>query len=165
MANDEKASKLAREASAAKSLIAELGTDDEQVNHDIVEGETSLLEAIDAALGEMRDCEVIVDGCKSVESQIEARRKKAQDRSTRLRGLIEQAMVVADMSTVKLPTATVTVRSVKPKPVITDEAAIPARYWKQPDPVLDRSAINKSDEEIPGVTMSNGGTSLQIRRL
>lgn len=165
MSRDEKASDLAKQASAARDLIAALGSDDDGVNHDIIEGETSLLEAIDAALSEMRDCDITIAGCKSVEEEIAGRRKKADARSNRLRGLIEQAMVVAGMPMAKLTTATVTVRNVKPKPIITDEASIPAEYWKQPDPVLDRAAINKIDGPVPGISMSNGGTTLQIRRL
>jgi len=165
MTYDDKASKLAREASAAKSLLDELRTDDADFQHDVVEGETSLLEAIDAALDEMDDCDVIVSGCKEVEGKIAARREKATRRRDRLRGLIEQSMVIAGLDTAKRPTATITVRKVNPKPIVSDESLIPSEYWKQPDPVLDRAKINKIDEPIAGITMSNGGTSLQIRRV
>lgn len=71
------------------------------------------------------------------------------------------------MKTMKLPTATLTVSTVAPRPVISDESAVPADYWRQPDPVLDKTRINvavKAGDAIPGVTMSNGGHKLQIRR-
>jgi hypothetical protein len=165
MVYDAKASALAREATAAHHLIAEIGSDDETLCHDMIEGETSLLEAIDAALIEMTDCEIIVEGCKSAESAISARRTKAEARKTRIRGLIEQAMMISGLDSAKRPTATLTVRKVKPKPIVTDESAIPAEYWRQPDPVLDKTKINKVTEQISGITMSNGGTSLQIRRV
>lgn len=165
MAFDKEADKLAREASAAKSLLAELNTGDEDFQHDVVEGETNLLEAIDAALLEMDECEVIISGCKEVGDKIKARAEKASKRRDRLRGLIEQSLVIAGLDTAKRPTATLSVRKVKPKAIVSDEALIPAEYWKQPDPVLDKAKINKLDAPIPGVTFTNGGTSLQIRRV
>lgn len=168
MAYDPTADALFRQANAAKDLIAELRSDDETLNHDMVEGETSFLEAIDRALAEIDNCDVIVEGCKAKEQQMAERRRKAEARQERVRGLIEQAMVVVGMDTVKRPTATLSVAKVNPKPIITDEAAIPAIYWKQADPVLDKTALNKDAKdgaEIPGVTMSNGGVSLKIRRL
>lgn len=165
MAFDKEADRLAREASAAKSLLAELNTDDEDFQHDVVEGETNLLEAIDAALSQMDDCDIITSGCKDVIDKIKARSDKAAARKNRLRGLIEQALVIAGMDTAKRPTATLTVRKVKPKPFVSDESLLPSEYWKQPDPVMDKQAINKLDAPIPGVTFTNGGTSLQIRRV
>ena len=165
MTYDAKASALSREATAARHLIAEIGDGDETLCHDMIEGETSLLEAIDAALAEMTDCEIIVEGCKSAETAISSRRVKAETRKTRIRGLIEQAMVISGLDTAKRPTATLTVKKVKPKPIVTDEAAIPAEFWRQPDPVLDKTKINKVTEPVSGITMSNGGTSLQIRRV
>lgn len=162
---DKKSDDLARHAAAAKSLLEELNSDDTDFAHDVVEGETDLLEAIDAALSEMDDCEVIISGCKEVGDKIKARSDKASNRKDRLRGLIEQSLVIAGLDTAKRPTATLTVRKVKPKAFVSDEALIPAEYWRQPDPVLDKPKINKLDAPIPGVTMSNGGTSLQIRRV
>ena len=165
MGYDAKADDLARQSAAAKSLIEELQLEDSEFCHDVIEGETDLLEAIDAAIAEIDDCAIISTGCKAMIDTIGARQKKAEDRGKRLRGLIEQAMVIAGIDTAKRPTATVTVRKTKPKPIVTDEDLIPAEYWRQPDPVLDRKKLNAADGDIPGVTMSNGGTSLTIRRV
>lgn len=166
MTRDDRAHELRREAEAARVLIAEIGSEDETLAHDMVEGETSLLEAIDRALAEVDDCDVTIAGCKAKEEQMAERRKRAEARQDRLRALVEQALVMCDLRTVKRPTATLTVRNVPPKPMVSDEAAIPARFWKQPDPVLDKKALNEAakTETIPGVTMTNGGTSLTIRR-
>lgn len=166
--SDPTADKLRREASAARGLLDSLGELDDRTRHDTAEGETNLFDAIDAALDEIDECAVIVAGC---EAQIEAyqeRLTKFKGRADRVRGLIEQAMLIADIPSVKRPRATITVRGVKPKPMISDEAAIPARFWKSPPPVIDKKAINdavKDGETIPGVTFDNGGTSLQIRRV
>ena len=167
MSKDDRAYELQREAEAARGLLNEIGRDDEDLAQDMVEGETSLFEAIDKALDEIDSCEIITAGCMAKEDQIAKRRNAAEARAERLRGLIEQAMLVCELRSIKRPTATLTVRDVKPKPIVSDESLIPATYWRQPDPVLDKAAINsavKDGAEIPGVTLSNGGTSLQIRR-
>lgn len=164
---DDRAFELQREAEAARNLLAQINADgDEDLAHDMIEGETSLLEAIDRAIDEIDECDVTIAGCKEKEAQLAERRKRAEARQERLRGLIEQAMLICDLRTAKRPTATLTVRDVPPKPIIADEALIPARFWKQPEPVLDKKALNEAakTEEIPGVTLSNGGTSLTIRR-
>lgn len=166
MTYDAQAEKLRREADAASLLLSEIGGDDEDLSHDMVEGETSLFEAIEAAMSEIDDCAITVTGCKERESQLAERRKRAEARQDRLRGLIEQAMVTVGLDTVKLATATLSVSRVPPKAIVTDEAEVPAAYWKQPDPVLDKTRINQDAKtsDIPGVSLTNGGTSLKIRR-
>ena len=152
---------------AASSLVAALSSDDEALRHDMVEGETDLFEAIEAALSEIDECDVIAAGCKEKEAQFAERRRGREARAERLRGLIEQALLVADLPSVKLTGATITVKSTPPKPIYEDEAAIPSEFWRQSDPVLDKKKIAeavKDGREIPGVTMTNGSTSLQIRR-
>lgn len=169
MTYDPRAGDLRRQSEAAMGLVAALRADDhdDETVQDMVEGETSLLEAIGRAIAEMDECDVQVAGIKAKEAEFSERRLRATRRIETLRGLIEQAMLVADIRTIKLPTATLTVKDVPPKPIVVDEAAIPARFWKTPDPVLDKTALNaaiKDGEEVAGVTFSNGGTSLQIRR-
>lgn len=166
--SDPVADRLRREAEAAKALIASLGDDDADLVHDMAEGSTSIMEAIDAALSEIDDCEVIVAGCKAQSEVLLGRASKFAARKDRIRALIEQAMMIADLPTAKRPTATVTVKRTPPKPVISDESLIPAKFFKTPAPVLDKTAINaaaKDGEVIPGVTFDNGGISLQIRRV
>ena len=158
---------LHTETEAAQALLTGLRSDDEELCHDMVEGETGLLEAIDAALAEIDDCDVIIAGCKAREGDLAKRRSAAAARRENIRALIEQAMRVTGLPTARRATATVTLKDVPPKPIISDEAAIPAEYWKTPDPVLDKAKINKAakdGESIPGVVMDNGGHSLQVRR-
>jgi len=168
MSRDDQADRLYREASAAAGLVASLASDDEVLLHDMVEGETSLLEAIEAALAEIDDCEVTVEGCRAKEAQFAERRNRAERRIEKVRGLVEQAMLVASLPKVKLATATLTVSNRPPAPFVDDESKVPSAYWKARDPVIDKALINaavKSGETIPGVSMTNGRTSLTIRRV
>jgi hypothetical protein len=167
--HDVTADALRMGANAARDLVAALrgeGHDDDTI-HDTAEGELSLHDAISRALAEIDECEVMGLGLSAKIGEFSARKERCEFRADRLRGLIEQAMVVADLSAIKLPTATLTVKAIPPKAIVTDEAQLPARFWRSPPPVLDKTAINdavKAGEAIPGVSMTNGTTSLQIRR-
>ena len=167
MSGDPVADALRRQAEAAKALIASLHDDDPDLVHDMAEGSTGIMEAIDMAIAEMDECDAITAGCKAQVAVYEERASKFAARKQRVRALIEQAMLIADLPTAKRPTATVTVKRTPPKPIIADESLIPSRFYKQPPPVLDKTAINeavKDGEAIPGVAMDNGGISLQVRR-
>lgn len=167
MSRDEQSDRLHHEANAARHLIEALHDDDEVLRHDMVEGETSFLEAIDAALAEIDECDVVMEGIAAKIAQFAERQDRAKRRIERLRGLIEQAMLTAGLPTVKRPTATLSVSEKKPAALIFDESLVPAQFWKARDPVLDKTAINaavKGGETIPGVTLTNGGTTLTIRR-
>lgn len=168
--NDMVAERLRKEADAAKGLIAEIRRDhdDDDLIHDMAEGETSIMEAIDLALSEIDQCEAIITGCKAQSDVLLSRAGKFGARKDRVRALIEQAMLISDLPTAKRPTATVTVKRTPPKPFIADESLIPAKFFKVPPPVLDKVAINaaaRDGEAIPGVQFDNGGVSLQIRRV
>lgn len=167
---DPVADRLAREALAAKGLIAELRADgyDEDTQHDMAEGETSIMEAIDAALAEMDECAAVVAGCKAQAEVYNSRALKFSARADRIRGLIEQAMLIADLAIAKRPTATISVKRTPPKPMVSDESLVPSRFFKPQPPKLDKAAINeavKAGETVAGVQMDNGGVSLQIRRV
>lgn len=158
---------VVRGTQAAAGLIAELQSDDDALRHDMIEGETDLFEAIEAALAEIDECDVVAAGCKEKEAQFAERRRRSDARADRLRGMIEQAMSIAELPSVKLAGATLSLKSVPPKPIYEDEAAIPSEFWRQPDPVLDKKKIAdamKDGRTIPGVSMTNGSSALQIRR-
>jgi len=158
---------VSHQAQAARDLLASLGDDDEDLRADMVEGETGFNEAVAAAIAEMDNALALSDGVGLLIERYAARRDRMKRRAERIRACIEQAMVMADLTTMRLPAATLTIKSVPPKPLIEDESAIPAEFWKPGAPKLDRAAVNAAakDRAIPGVTMTNGGASLQIRRL
>lgn len=165
---------LLRQTEAAKRLIASLKEageiDDADLVADMIEGETGLQEAIEAALSEIDECEIVIIGLKAKEQAFEARRKATEDRADRIRAMIEQAMLATEQMSLRLPTATVSLRKTAPSLVVTNEADIPAKFWIQqerPAPKLDKKALAealKSDEAVPGAMLDNGGFGLSIRR-
>lgn len=163
---DEIAESLSLEARAAADLLRDLATDDAELAHDMVEGETGLLEAIGAALAEIDQCEIIAAGCKAKADEIGKRRARAEGRAERVRAMIERALLVAEIPTVTLPTATISVKRLPPRLIVDDESVIPAEFWIAQPPKLDKTALNAAakDREIPGTATTNGSVSLQIRR-
>ncbi len=158
---------LDREAAAARDLLAQIAShDDETLSADMVEGETELHDAIETALAEMDEAAALAEGVKAMIAKYETRKSALERRAERLRSAIEQAMAVSGLASIRLPAATLTVKDTPPKAIITDESLIPAEFWKPRDPSLDKAAINAAAKlgSIPGVTMSNGGVSLQVRR-
>jgi len=141
--------------------------DDPALILDTIEGETDLFEALAAVDREIVENEIVIEGCKAVEKEVAGRRARHERANETLRGVILMAMEKAQIQTVKTATGTITARAVPPKLEVVTEHEIPARFWKQPDPVLDKKALNaahKDGEEIPGTRLTNGGISLTIRR-
>lgn len=159
---------LANQAVAAKSLIEELAIqDDSQLAHDMVEGETDFFEAVQKALDEIGEYEIIASGCAEQIAKLTERKSRAAEGAKRLKGLIDQAFQIAGIRKHTFPTATLSLKAVPSKLIISDEYAIPAKYWRQPDPVIDKKALFdaiKAGEAVQGASKSNGGTTIQIRR-
>ena len=179
------------EAKAVKALRESIGAlgEDEDLMVDVIEGETSLMEAIEKLLGQIRDCDVTIEGCKAVKASLSDRQVRAEKTKATTRALIEQAMSIAELDKLPTPTATISLAKGQRKVVINDESEIPSRFWVTPDPVLDAKALAaalkerdkaiaaladlEGDEkaaaiaalpaEIPGAELTNGAPTLTIR--
>lgn len=160
--------KVGDELQAAIALRQALGEyDDPQLILDMIEGSTDLPEAIAAVYEEVLENEALVAGIKAKCDEMNQRRARLEKTVDDLRNIITMAMEKSGFETVKTPLATLTVRSTPPQPIIEDESAIPAAFWMPQDPKLDTAAVRaaiKDGQDIPGVTRSNGGISLTIRK-
>lgn len=158
-----------RQAVAAAELIRALGEDaeDETLMHDTVEGETDFFEAIERALDEIGECEIVSAGIADMQKRLSDRLTRTKNRAEKLRGLIDQAFQMAEIKSHKFATATIASKSVPRKLIVTDESQVPTRFFKPQPPKLDRKELLdaiKNGEAVPGADMSNGGTTIQIRR-
>ena len=91
-----------------------IGDDDMALLADTIEGETNLFEAIDVALAEIDETELLVTGLKEKERQFAQRRRGMEERLKRFRSLIEQAMSIAEQVKLRRPSATLTLRKLPP---------------------------------------------------
>jgi hypothetical protein len=166
---------LHRQTEAAKSLLSSLRDqgvgDDAELVADVIEGETSLFEAVAEGVNELDECDIQEAGLKAKIAELEGRLKSVGNRKDRIRALIEQAMLATDQLSMKLPTATLSLTKRAAALIVTDEADIPAKYWLEqprPAPKLDKKTLTADLRDggaaIPGATLDNGSFSLTVRR-
>ena len=225
---------LEKDIGAAKVLKAHLveilGEDDADAEtvRDAIEGETDLFETICAVVGQIGEDEAAAQGIKAYVGKLEGRKSRLEKRGELLRAALMNALdllgqpehrakaadivaamaarAMAALTNGKLDAAIATI-TLKPTPAklnVVDEADIPARFWKTPEPVLDKATLTsalkdnrdtlkqKLEEldgrrdaegmaeqtyadlrarviaafpQIPGVELSNGGGTVQIRFL
>lgn len=196
---------LHRSIEAAKSLRLELtkilvGDENGEVSEDTLQtikdtfdGETTLDVEIREAVLMIADDEMWITGIKAHEAQLKARRERLEKRIVATRGLIEQAMHIAEWDQHEMDIGVVSVGKSPPRVEIDEESAIPTQFFKRADPTLDKAglkkvlterhkalaaiehlpptehqdAIAKIDSEyppIPGCHLETGGTMLKIRR-
>lgn len=176
---------IAAQALAAKTLREVLGSDanDAELFRDMVEGETSLFEMIDAIYDAISADQEIVDGIEARVQSLGVRSARISERISWRRAKIEAALMVYG-DKIERPEATFYLSNRAPKVIVTDEALIPAKYFVPGEPKLDKTLLKKdldaipqrlaeemakpegervAVEEIPGATLSNGFQSLGIR--
>ena len=188
---------LRKETEAVRLLLdgmrALFTGDDTSLLIDTIEGETDLLEAIDAVIAEIDETDVLVTGLREKETQFAARRRSMEERMKRLRSLLEQAMATSELHSLRRPAATLSLRRIPPDVVVMSEAELPSEFFipqPPPPPKLDKAGLRLALQEcarrleaaasiddpnerekligairpIPGAMLGNGGFSLQIRR-
>ena len=159
--------KLHKEMEAATALREALDQDDAELLRDAIEGETNLREMIQTTVLSLDEDMTLVDGLFDHIKSLQERLARLRRRVDYKRAAIEQAMTIAELKTLELPTMTATIRRLKPGLQILDEALIPSEFWKDKDPTLDRSALKKALDNgarIPGADLDNGSIALQLRR-
>lgn len=161
---------LSQEAEAARALLANLRDvigDDEQAREDFLEGETGLKEAIAAAVDMIGEWETFAAALKLRIDEMKARRERMETRAEMARAAVASAMGSVDIKKLALPEATLTLKATPPKVIVTSETDIPAKFWIEQDPKLDRKALLealKDGQVIDGAGLSNGGQTLQLKR-
>ena len=139
---------LYRETQAAKTLRAQLADiltgDDDDVMADMVEGETNLHEAIGNAIELLAGDSAALVGIDDLIEKLKKRRDRFALRIDHTRTALSVALEQAGRKSFEHPVATLTLKAVAPCVNVTDEAAIPSRFWKSPPPKLDKVIREKA---------------------
>lgn len=159
---------IKRETVAATELVSNLITiagDDDTLISDMVEGETSLIEALDLALSQISLDQGLLVGIKSHTDKVATRKARIEKRIGILKSAIQSALNAAHIKTHEGPTATVTTKAIPKSAIVVDESAIPSKYFKPQPPKLDKKALlaDLKDGSVDGAELSNGGETIQIR--
>lgn len=140
--------------------------DDEDLRLDMLHGTTNFVETVDAILRQVQDVEALAGAADTAIKDIKKRKDRFDRRSEFGRELIKQLMEAADIRKIELATGTVSVINKSPSVVIVDEASLPSDFLRvkmEPNKTAIKEALN-SGVTVAGAAMSNGGTSLMIRR-
>lgn len=137
--------------------------DDERAYLDTLEGETDLFEWARRLLGKIEEDEGVVAALKEQIGDRNLRKSRAEQRIETTREALKALLDCARLDKLTLPEATLSIRGVPPKIIVTDEALVPddlCKFTRKPD----MAAIKAAEAPVPGTSTDNGGTSLTIRR-
>lgn len=161
---------LYEETQAAKTLLAQMADilgDDEDAQRDLIEGETSLREVIAKAVQKIGEDGAAIDGLQAYIKELKHRSERIEQRVENMRTAVAVAMELAREKKLETPFGTVTMKATAQTVIVVEEADIPAQFWKPQPPKLDKALLTKAmkgGEFVSGAMLSNGGTTISIRR-
>ena len=138
---------------------------DEELRLDMLEGSTTFVETIDRLLRKIMNDQYLSYGASTALLEIKERRDRFDRRVEFNREVIRQLMEAADIRKLELSLGTISLSNKPKSVVITDVEKIPDNYFrvkKEPNKTEIKAAL-EAGETIEGATMSNGGTTIQIR--
>lgn len=131
----------------AKLIASDAGSDmtpdDLAALRDTFDGQTTLDVEIRRAVLAIEEDEILTAGIKARETELRNRRLRIEKRVEATRGLIEQAMTIAQWAKHEMDIGTVTLGRAAPSLVIDNESEIPSQFWKSADPSLDKAGLKK----------------------
>lgn len=145
-----------------------LSDDDEALKLDMLEGETGLNEIVSRLLADNEDDEGQI---AALDAQIDIRAARKERFAARIEGrkkAIASLMDCAQLTKLPLPEATLSLRTLQPRPKVADADQLPDGFVnvvevRKPNLEAIKDAVERG-ETIPGVVMTNGGSSLTVRR-
>ncbi|MFZ5667991.1 MAG: siphovirus Gp157 family protein [Pseudomonadota bacterium] len=162
---------LAREILGAKAIVDHLrerGFDDEDLILDSIEGETEAMEGVSRLLRWMAEKQAAAAAIKALEADYAARRKRYEDAVKTARGALASFMDQCGLKKIERPEATLSLSARGPQviyPADLNPETLPEAFRKWTCEA-DRAAIKDAmlaGEEIDGLSLSNGETTLTVR--
>lgn len=158
--------KALAEAKVAASLIEEYRSMlDEGDKIDLIEGQTGVLEMIDALIYDMTVDRAHIAGIDDVIDMLSERRVRLEVRHAKRRDLLLRIMQIIEMRSLERPMATVSVRSSPPRVLILDEEALPTdmlRVKATPDKAKIGEHL-KAGGSVPGAVLTNREDYVQLK--
>lgn len=129
-----------------------------------LESETNVEELLTQIIRQIEDTKALVVGTKDRFEELKARKDRFESRVESLRALAFKLMEAAELPKLELPEATLSIRSVPPSVMVTDEEKLPdiaCKFERKPDKAKIKELL--ASGWVAGATMSNGSKSLSIR--
>jgi hypothetical protein len=148
------------------AMLSDELSDDERAYLDALEGETDLYEWCRRLLERIEEDEGVQAALAEQIGDRTLRKSRAAERVKAARQALTALLECARLDKLVLPEATLSVRDVPPKAIVTDEAAVPdelCKVTRRPDMAAIKAGV-ETGAAVPGVSFDNGGTTLTIRR-
>jgi hypothetical protein len=123
--------------------------DDLEALRDTFDGQTTLDAEIRRAVLAIEEDEILVTGIKARETELKNRRLRIEKRIEATRGLIEQAMIIAEWPKHEMDIGTVTIGKAAPRLEIDNESQIPSQFWKPGRPGARQGGAEEGAERAP----------------
>lgn len=156
--------KTVQDAITALLLAQPALKEDDVLRADMIEGSTPTPEFLSQIVAKINEAKAMHDALQARIDELSVRRERFDGRILGLRSLIFKVMNAADLKSMQLPEATLTIKHGPAKVVITDEKLIPAifcRITKSPDKKLIKAELEVGNV-VPGCTLSNGEAVLTV---
>lgn len=142
--------------------------EDEQSLFDTLDGLTELQPALIAVLRSRDDDLMLVEGIKARVAELGERLRRIEERADNKRAFVTDIMDQSGLKKIEAPDFTVTLGKKAASVIVTDEAQIPADYFKEKTiRTLDKTLIKQALQDnfpVPGANLSNGGVQLTVRK-
>ncbi|MGW1422723.1 siphovirus Gp157 family protein [Bradyrhizobium manausense] len=129
-----------------------------------LESETRIEDLLTQVIRQIEDTKGLVVGTKDRFEELKARKERFENRVEALRSLAFKLMEAAELPKLELPEATLSIRSVPPSVMVTDEEKLPdiaCKFERKPDKAKIKELL--ASGWVAGATMTNGSKSLSIR--
>lgn len=184
----------ARDLRAEIAHLREIcGEDDQELLHDMIDGQTSLDTFVGKMLQVIQTDEAFAEGLKTYQRTLTERKRRLEERARKLRALLATVVNELPGRTYRHAMAHLRAFDVDPRVVVTDESVIPSAFWIEQDPKLDEAGMRRhllerqariaelssclTDEErlarkeeidrafpdVAGACLGNGEVSIRIR--
>lgn len=143
--------------------IAEMLDDDDPDKLDMLNVEGDYSDLMDWAILKRNEYIAMEAANKELASLYADRKKRVEAKAENMKDIMGIILDCANETKYSGAYASVNKKQVPPKPIVVDESKVPSKYKKE---VIDKTAINqaiKSGEVINGVSMDNGGVTIQVR--
>jgi hypothetical protein len=148
----------------ADALVAAGVTPEDPDYAELMASETDVQKHLARLLRVARREEAESKALDQLQNDMRARQDRKDKRAQDLRAIVKQAMLDLGLKRLPAPDMTVTISAGRQKVVITEEAALPDRFFVTSRSV-DKKAVAAALDEgpVPGASLSNGEPSLTIR--
>lgn len=154
-----------------ESLIAaypELA-EDEILRADMINGETDILGVVSELIEKTANASAMQEALAIRQKEISARKSRFATQEEALRRLVSQIMETANLKSLKLPEATLSMTYRQPRLIVTDETLLDEQFkiivtTLKPNMDALKEEHAKSGITPRGTTLTNGSSTLTIRK-